>query len=180
MGGRRADHAEDVTGHVDRKLAALEAHESQFESTMHAADDGELDAFRRRVRDRLAEHGDRHGLATPSCSRYSSASGDWPSVGGPANAWAIAIHSVASGPVDHEVGVVAVAALGHGEAEPQRAPRTTSVDDSLAPQHATSGSVPARRGPSPAGTANPRFEYENGRAPPADERHVPQPSPAPT
>ena len=32
-------HVEDVTGWVDRKLAALEAHESQFESTMKAVDD---------------------------------------------------------------------------------------------------------------------------------------------
>ena len=50
-------HVEDVSGFVDRKLAALEAHESQFESTMHAADASELDAFRRRIRDRLAELG---------------------------------------------------------------------------------------------------------------------------
>ena len=32
------NHVEDVTAHVDAKLAALEAHESQFETTMHAAD----------------------------------------------------------------------------------------------------------------------------------------------
>jgi LmbE family N-acetylglucosaminyl deacetylase len=51
------DHAEDVTGFVDAKLAALEAHETQFESTMHAVDAGALEAFRRRIRDRLAEHG---------------------------------------------------------------------------------------------------------------------------
>ncbi len=31
-----ADHVEDVTGFVDAKLEALEAHESQFESTMKA------------------------------------------------------------------------------------------------------------------------------------------------
>ena len=40
------DHAEDVTATVDRKLAALEAHESQFESTMKATDDEQLAAFR--------------------------------------------------------------------------------------------------------------------------------------
>ena len=34
----RPDHAEDVSGFVDRKLAALAAHESQFESTMKAVD----------------------------------------------------------------------------------------------------------------------------------------------
>lgn len=56
-----ADHAEDVSGFVDRKLAALEAHESQFESTMKATDVVELERFRRRVRDRLADHGRRIG-----------------------------------------------------------------------------------------------------------------------
>ena len=33
------DHAEDVSATIDRKLAALEAHESQFESTMKAKDE---------------------------------------------------------------------------------------------------------------------------------------------
>jgi LmbE family N-acetylglucosaminyl deacetylase len=57
------DHVETADeAAVERKLAALEAHRSQFRSTMHVdADDpsaGEqLDAFRRRVRDRLAKHG---------------------------------------------------------------------------------------------------------------------------
>jgi LmbE family N-acetylglucosaminyl deacetylase len=55
------DHAEDVTAVIDRKLAALEAHESQFESTMKARDEGQLDAFRQRVRDRLADNGRRAG-----------------------------------------------------------------------------------------------------------------------
>ncbi len=60
------DHGEDVTGHLDAKLAALEAHESQFESTMgiSAADPGvERDRFRRRVRDRAAEVGRAIGVA---------------------------------------------------------------------------------------------------------------------
>ena len=57
------NHVEDVSAFVDRKLAALEAHESQFESTMHAADASELDAFRTRIRTRLAELGAPHGLA---------------------------------------------------------------------------------------------------------------------
>jgi LmbE family N-acetylglucosaminyl deacetylase len=57
------NHYEDVTGFVDTKLAALEAHASQFESTMHATDDGQLDEFRRRVRQRLAELGAPHGVA---------------------------------------------------------------------------------------------------------------------
>jgi LmbE family N-acetylglucosaminyl deacetylase len=57
------DHAEDVSATVDRKLAALEAHESQFESTMKAKDDDQLAAFRSRVRERLADNGSRAGLA---------------------------------------------------------------------------------------------------------------------
>ena len=56
------NHVEDVAAGVERKLAALEAHESQFESTMHAADERELDAFRQRIRARLAELGAPHGL----------------------------------------------------------------------------------------------------------------------
>jgi len=50
-------HAEDVSASLDRKLDALDAHESQHESTMHAVDDDELDAFRQRIRQRLADHG---------------------------------------------------------------------------------------------------------------------------
>ena len=57
------DHVEDVTEHVDAKLAALVAHESQFESTMHAVDEDELDAFRQRIRARLADLGEPHGYA---------------------------------------------------------------------------------------------------------------------
>lgn len=55
-------HVEDVTGWVDHKLAALEAHVSQFESTMKAVDDGQLEGFRARIRDRLAGLGAPHGL----------------------------------------------------------------------------------------------------------------------
>jgi LmbE family N-acetylglucosaminyl deacetylase len=58
------DHAEDVSTFVDAKLAALEAHHSQFESTMRAVDDDQLDAFRERVRNRLADNGARAGLAS--------------------------------------------------------------------------------------------------------------------
>ncbi|HEY8527706.1 MAG TPA: PIG-L deacetylase family protein [Acidimicrobiales bacterium] len=57
------DHVERLEeAHAERKLAALEAHRSQMRSTMHV-DVGspeaevQLAAFRRRVRDRLAEHG---------------------------------------------------------------------------------------------------------------------------
>lgn len=51
------DHAEDVTGFVGAKLHALAAHESQFESTMKAADDAQLAAFDQRVRNRLGDLG---------------------------------------------------------------------------------------------------------------------------
>jgi LmbE family N-acetylglucosaminyl deacetylase len=54
-------HLEDVEGWVDRKLDALEAHESQFESTMKAVDDDQLAAFRGRIRTRLADLGRPHG-----------------------------------------------------------------------------------------------------------------------
>jgi LmbE family N-acetylglucosaminyl deacetylase len=57
-----ADHVEAVTDFVDDKLDALEAHVSQFESTMHAVDDVELAAFRRRISDRLVAFGERHGV----------------------------------------------------------------------------------------------------------------------
>lgn len=53
------DHAEDVTAFVDTKLHALEAHESQFESTMKAVDPAQMAAFRTRIRTRL------EGLGTP-------------------------------------------------------------------------------------------------------------------
>ena len=57
------DHVEDVAAHVGTKLDALAAHESQFESTMHAVDGDQLEAFRRRIGERLADLGRPHGLA---------------------------------------------------------------------------------------------------------------------
>lgn len=57
------DHVEDVSGFVDTKLLALEAHESQFESTMKAVDPGQLVAFRDRITARLAGLGEPYGLA---------------------------------------------------------------------------------------------------------------------
>jgi LmbE family N-acetylglucosaminyl deacetylase len=57
------DHAEDVSAVVDLKLDALEAHVSQFESTMKAVDDGELEGFRQRILARLAELGAPHDMA---------------------------------------------------------------------------------------------------------------------
>jgi LmbE family N-acetylglucosaminyl deacetylase len=57
------DHVEDVGGFVDRKLDALAAHASQFESTMKAVDSEELAAFRRRITTRLAGLGEPFGYS---------------------------------------------------------------------------------------------------------------------
>ncbi len=56
------DHVEDVTDHVDAKLAALRAHRSQFRSTMGVDPDdptaeAQWDTFSERIRERLAEWG---------------------------------------------------------------------------------------------------------------------------
>ena len=53
------NHAEDVSATLEVKLQALLAHESQFESTMRAAggDPDLIEAFRKRITDRLAELG---------------------------------------------------------------------------------------------------------------------------
>jgi LmbE family N-acetylglucosaminyl deacetylase len=56
------DHVENVSDWVDPKLAALEAHVSQFESTMGAATEADLGPFRARIRARLAEHGQLIGV----------------------------------------------------------------------------------------------------------------------
>jgi LmbE family N-acetylglucosaminyl deacetylase len=62
------DHVEDVTGDGDTKLTALEAHRSQFESTMHVPagdpgdDDRQLERFRRRIHTELAEAGRTIGV----------------------------------------------------------------------------------------------------------------------
>jgi LmbE family N-acetylglucosaminyl deacetylase len=55
-------HVEDITSSIDAKLAALEAHASQFESTMGAVDGAGLEAFRQRMQARLASHGERIGV----------------------------------------------------------------------------------------------------------------------
>lgn len=57
------DHFEDVSGFVDAKLDALEAHASQFETTMHATSADQLAAFRTRIGDRLCGLGAVHGVA---------------------------------------------------------------------------------------------------------------------
>jgi LmbE family N-acetylglucosaminyl deacetylase len=56
------DHVENVTEYVGTKLHALAAHESQFESTMKAADPADLEAFGQRIRNRLGDLGRPHGL----------------------------------------------------------------------------------------------------------------------
>ncbi|MFZ4812372.1 MAG: PIG-L deacetylase family protein [Ilumatobacteraceae bacterium] len=63
------NHVEDVHLWIDVKLHALEAHESQFESTMHATDDDALAAFRTRIRNRLIGLGEAHGLAAAEVFR---------------------------------------------------------------------------------------------------------------
>lgn len=57
------NHFEDVTTVVDTKLAALERHASQFESTMKAVDESGMEVFRTRMRARMAELGAPHGVA---------------------------------------------------------------------------------------------------------------------
>ncbi len=54
------DHVEDVSGHEDTKVAALLEHRSQYRSTHQIDDAGDqvqVEAFRRRVHERLAEMG---------------------------------------------------------------------------------------------------------------------------
>lgn len=60
------DHLEDVSGFTGPKLAALEAHRSQFLSTMGVTDPSDatqLATFRNRVLDDMARSGDPHGVA---------------------------------------------------------------------------------------------------------------------
>ncbi|MBI4883470.1 MAG: PIG-L family deacetylase [Actinobacteria bacterium] len=56
------DHVEDVTSWVDHKLHALEAHETQFESTMKVTTVEQVAAFHDRVRSRLASLGKPYGF----------------------------------------------------------------------------------------------------------------------
>lgn len=54
------DHVEDVTGFADRKVDALLAHKSQYETTMHitdTTDDAQHDAFRKRIVNELEQFG---------------------------------------------------------------------------------------------------------------------------
>jgi LmbE family N-acetylglucosaminyl deacetylase len=63
------NHVEDVAGWVDIKLHALEAHESQFESTMKAIEPAQMAAFRERIRHRLDSLGSRHGVESAEVFR---------------------------------------------------------------------------------------------------------------
>ncbi len=59
------DHVESVTGYAEHKVAALLAHESQFETTMSITDDpdgAQLAAFRARIVRELAELGSLAGV----------------------------------------------------------------------------------------------------------------------
>lgn len=57
-----ADHAEDVSGFAETKFRALTSHASQFESTMHATSDDEMEGFRQRMTAKLAAAGDASGF----------------------------------------------------------------------------------------------------------------------
>jgi LmbE family N-acetylglucosaminyl deacetylase len=60
------DHVENASGFLDVKLDALMQHRSQLRSTMHIDDlaaTDQVDAFRARVAQRLADHGALAGLA---------------------------------------------------------------------------------------------------------------------
>ena len=56
------NHFEDVSDWVTIKLAALEQHASQFESTMKATDEDGMEAFRNRMTQRLKDLGAPHGV----------------------------------------------------------------------------------------------------------------------
>ena len=56
------DHVEDVTGHEAAKVAALRSHTSQFESTMHATSDDDLERFGRQVIEKMAAAGRATGV----------------------------------------------------------------------------------------------------------------------
>ena len=58
------DHVEDISDTIERKLAALLEHRSQFRSTMHVDDPGstnQLEAFKDKIRRRAAEAAEAGG-----------------------------------------------------------------------------------------------------------------------
>jgi LmbE family N-acetylglucosaminyl deacetylase len=58
------NHVENVAGHVETKLSALEAHASQYRSTMRAEGEDEMEAFRHRIRERLIGLGRPHDMGS--------------------------------------------------------------------------------------------------------------------
>lgn len=56
------NHVEDITTSSATKIAALEEHRSQFESTMKAVDEETMAAFRARITTRMADLGTPHGF----------------------------------------------------------------------------------------------------------------------
>lgn len=69
------DHLEEVDGFVDAKLEALLAHRSQFRSTMRIEESGsreEIDRFRDRICQRLAEQGQDAGFGAAETFRLMS------------------------------------------------------------------------------------------------------------
>jgi len=56
------NHVEDITTSCATKLAALEEHRSQFESTMKAVDEETMTAFHARITQRMADLGAPHGF----------------------------------------------------------------------------------------------------------------------
>lgn len=63
------NHVEDISAHLETKLRALRAHESQFVSTMKADDPDSLGRFDERMRLRAAELGAPHGVAAAEVFR---------------------------------------------------------------------------------------------------------------
>ena len=60
------DHVEDIGASIDRKIAALLEHRSQYETTMDVDDVNaveQLEAFREKIRNRAGEAGAAEGLA---------------------------------------------------------------------------------------------------------------------
>ena len=69
------DHYEDTEGWAGAKIDALEAHESQFESTMgitHDDDGAQREAFGQRIHRELAEAGESAGLAAAEAFKLLS------------------------------------------------------------------------------------------------------------
>jgi LmbE family N-acetylglucosaminyl deacetylase len=73
------NHVEDVDGFEDAKLAALLEHRSQLRSTMHIDDMAnaeQVDRFRSKVLDRLAEHGTAVDPALPKAEAFKRTMSD--------------------------------------------------------------------------------------------------------